>query len=84
MVQLKAHLIYQDVFNSDLELEDKLEFLHASDVTSALVRMAETPEVTFASGNRIRNGFMGFVIQMGNLIVKQKAANTGFDTLEGQ
>ena len=33
-----------------------------------LVRMAEVPEVKFASGNSIRNGFMGFVIKLANLI----------------
>lgn len=35
--------------------------------------MAQTPEVNFStSGNRIRNGFMGFVIKLANLIVKMK------------
>ena len=37
-----------------------------------LVRMADTPTVKFGSGNTIRNGFMGFVIKLANLLVKSK------------
>lgn len=83
MIQLKVHLIYQDVFNSEIEVADKLDFLRETEVTTALAKMAETPEVKFSSGNLIRNGFMGFVIQLGNLICKQKAANGTMETLEG-
>jgi len=34
--------------------------------------MSTNPEVKFASGNKIRNGYMGFVIKLSNLIVKKK------------
>ena len=34
--------------------------------------MSTNPEVKFASGNKIRNGYMGFVIKLANLIVKKK------------
>ena len=47
---------------------DKLAFLKASEVTKVLVRMSDVPEVKFGTGNRIRNGFMGFVIKLANLI----------------
>lgn len=69
MVQLKAHLIFEDLFKTaELTNEDKLEFLKASDVLNLLVRMSKTPEVKFATGNRIRNGYMGFCIKLSNLI----------------
>ena len=73
MVQLKAHQIFEDVFQSDLKKEQKLEFLKKSEVTQSLINMAEDPQVTFSSGNNIRNGFMGFVIKLANLLVKQGA-----------
>ena len=68
MVQLKAHLIFEDLFKTEMSKMEKISFLKASEVTKVLVRMAETPEVKFATGNRIRNGFMGFVIKLANLI----------------
>ena len=72
MVQLKAHLIFEDVFSSELDVDQKISFLASAEVTSELVRMSQNPEIKFGSGNRIRNGFMGFVIKLANLIVKQK------------
>jgi hypothetical protein len=41
-----------------------------AEVTTILTRMADTPEVRFASGNSIRNGQMGFVIKLSNFIIK--------------
>jgi len=37
-----------------------------------LMKMAEVSTVKFNSGNSIRNGSMGFVIKLANLIKKQK------------
>lgn len=68
MVQLKAHLIFEDLFKTEMSNSEKIDFLKASEVTKVLVRMSETPEIKFATGNRIRNGFMGFVIKLANLI----------------
>jgi len=62
MIQLKAHQIFEYVLTCDtIEHQERLNFLKAAGVTNALVRMAQTPEVKFTSGNIIRNGFMGFV-----------------------
>jgi len=68
MSQLKAHQVFDDLFKTELSNDEKVSFLQVSEVTSVLVRMAKVPEVKFASGNRIRNGFMGFVIKLANLI----------------
>lgn len=51
-------------------------------MTNSLVRMATTAEVKFNSGNIIRNGFMGFVTQLANLLIQNKASKD-LDTLEG-
>ncbi len=75
MIQLKAHQIFEDVLGSDIILvEEKIDFLKSSDATNMLMQMAKEPEVAFTSGNKIRNGFMGFVIKLANLIVKSKTA----------
>lgn len=72
MIQLKAHLIFEDVLYSDITVDEKISFLKSSDATKMLMQMAQEPDVTFNSGNKIRNGFMGFVIKLANLIVKVK------------
>ena len=72
IVQLKTQQIFEDVLASDCSPADKLAFLKSSNCTNALVRMAGTPVVKFGSGNSIRNGFMGFVIKLANLLVKSK------------
>ena len=72
MVQLKCHQIFEDVINSDCSAAEKLAFLNSSNCTRMLINMAETPSVKFGSGNSIRNGFMGFVIKLANLLVKSK------------
>ena len=56
MIQLKVHLIFEDALQSDLEPAEKRDFLKMAEVTTILTRMADTPEVRFASGNSIRNG----------------------------
>lgn len=38
-------------------------------MTSNLIKMSDTSEVQFYSGNKIRNGHMGFVIKLSNSIV---------------
>lgn len=74
MIQLKAHQIFEDVLQSEITVDEKIAFLKSSDATNMLMQMAKEPEVAFASGNKIRNGFMGFVIKLANLIVKSKTA----------
>lgn len=82
MVQLKATQIFENVLNCDtVEAQEKLLFLQEGDVTACLVRMAQTPEVKFTSGNIIRNGFMGFVTQLANLIITAKSKD--LESLEG-
>ena len=66
--------MFEDVLASEISNDGKLEFLTSSDCTEMLMSMAKEPEVAFASGNSIRNGFMGFVIKLGNLLVKNKAS----------
>ena len=56
MIQLKVHLIFEDALQSDLDPAEKRDFLKMAEVTTILTRMADTPEVRFASGNSIRNG----------------------------
>ena len=68
--------------NSDIEKQEKLDFLVASDVTNCLVKMAQTSEIKLGSGNSIRNGYMGFITQLANLIIKVKG--TGLDTCTDQ
>ena len=83
MCQLKAHLIFEDLFKTEsLSNEDKVGFMMSSEVTKVLVRMAEVPEVKFATGNKIRNGFMGFVIKLANLIHSKAEGMTDADALE--
>lgn len=80
MVQLKAHQIFENTLNCDIENQEKLDFLVASEVTNCLVRMSQTPEVKFNSGKIIRNGYMGFTTQLANLIVKTKGSLEQCDT----
>ena len=47
MVQLKANLIFEDLFSTDMPAKEKLNFLAKARVTSALAGMSKTPEVTF-------------------------------------
>ena len=82
MITLKIHQIFEDVLSCDLENIHKLEFLKASDVATSLVRMGLTPFVKLQSGNIVRNGFMGFVIKLANLIVKHRSQND-LDNCEG-
>lgn len=70
MIQLKTHQILEDVLSSDAENNLKLATLKSGNITEILIRMSETSEVEFASKNKIRNGFMGFVIKLANLLVK--------------
>lgn len=79
MVQLKAHLIFEDMFVSEIEKTEKADFLKSSEVTTVLVRMATVSEVKFATGNLIRNGYMGFVIKLANLIEKNQSNMTWND-----
>lgn len=74
MIQLKVHQIFEDVLASEISNDEKLEFLTSSDCTEMLMSMAKEPEVSFSSGNSIRNGFMGFVIKLANLLVKNKTS----------
>ena len=69
MVQLKCQLIFEDVFSSDISNAEKVSFLKSCGVTSQLIKMSDTSEVQFYSGNKIRNGHMGFVIKLANSIV---------------
>lgn len=69
---------------ADISKEDKLKFISKSDCTNLLVKMAQTPDYNFSSsGNRIRNGFMGFVIKLANLIVKMKTTYSASDDFNG-
>ena len=72
MIQLQTHQIFDDVFASDASKEEKQAFLETSKATEILVEMSANPEVKFSSGNKIRNGYMGFVIKLANLIVKKQ------------
>lgn len=83
IITLKTNLIFEDVLSCDIESVNKFEFLKVSDVTNILVRMSKTPELKLQSGNIIRNGYMGFVIKLANLIVKHKAQNE-MEKIEGQ
>ena len=60
------------MLQSEITVDEKIAFLKSSDATNMLMQMAQEPEVAFTSGNKIRNGFMGFVIKLANLIVKSK------------
>ena len=70
MIQLKVQQIFEDALQSDLDPVEKRDFLKMAEVTTILTRMADTPEVRFASGNSIRNGQMGFVVKLSNFIIK--------------
>ena len=70
MIQLKVQQIFEDALQSDLDPVEKRDFLKKAEVTTILTRMADTPEVRFASGNSIRNGQMGFVVKLSNFIIK--------------
>jgi len=78
MVQLKCHLIFEDVLSIEQKVSKsdagklQIEFLQASNCVGRLIKMAEVPTVKFGSGNSIRNGYMGFVIKLGNVVNKMK------------
>ena len=69
-IQLKIHQIFEDYLESENSLEQKLQLIKKSDVLMKLIKMSETPEVTFGTGNNIRNGYMGFVIHLATKIKK--------------
>ena len=70
IIQLKAQQIFEDLFSSTVSNELKGAFVKDSRAKEILMRMSKAPEVKFTSGNSIRNGYMGFVIKLANLIVK--------------
>ncbi len=61
-----------DVFAAEITKEEKQAFLVSSRAAEILIEMSSTPEVKFNSGNKIRNGYMGFVIKLANLIFKKQ------------
>lgn len=81
-IQLKIHQVFEDYFDSENSAEQKLEMIQKSGVLAKLIKMSEIPEVTFETGNNIRNGHMGFVI---NLATKLKKVIQGekLSALEG-
>lgn len=69
-IQLKIHQIFEDYLESDNTAQDQLDFFKKSDVVTKLLQMSDEAEVSFQTGNKIRNGYMGFVINLATKIKK--------------
>ena len=69
-IQLKIHQVFEDFLESENTAEQKLAFIRDSEVVELLLLMSEMARVTFDSGNSIRNGYMGFVINLATKLKK--------------
>lgn len=81
MISLKTHEIFVDFLDSESSPEDKLALLKDSRFVSAVLGMSEKKTITLDSGNRIRNGYMGFVINLADKVKKTLATNKGLSDL---
>lgn len=70
MLSLKAHDIFVDFLESESSPEDKLALLKDSQFVGAVLRMSDKNTVTLDSGNQIRNGYMGFLINLADKVKK--------------
>jgi len=72
ILQLKTHQIFEELINnSSNSASVKIDVFRDSEVCSTLVHLADTSNYTFKSNRKVRNGYMGFVIKLADLIQKR-------------
>lgn len=72
-LQIRVQMYFDELLDGDeLISAEKMTLLTQSDLPKTLVAMSKDASIEFASGFAVRNGFMGFVTKVANLIVKLK------------
>ena len=72
VLQIKTTQIFKELLeNQQIQPQIKIDLFRESEVCSKLVRLADTPEYQFKSERKVRNGYMGFVIELSNIITKR-------------
>lgn len=71
-LQLKANQIFEEVITShDIPIESRIAMIEKAELFSWLTSHAKQARFTHSSGRSVRNGYMGFVIKLGNILKKQ-------------
>lgn len=70
-MQLKVMSLVDEIFDHCENAQFKTKFMNVSGIGKALVGMAEQAEFEMSSGRKIRNGFMGLVVQVSNKLQKK-------------
>jgi len=71
-LQLKANQIFEEVITShDIPIDNRIAMIEKAELFSWLTTHAKQARFTHSSGRTVRNGFMGFVIKLGNILKKQ-------------
>lgn len=70
-MQLKVISLVDEIFDYCENVEFKTKFMNVSGIGNALVNMSEQAEFEMASGRKIRNGFMGLVVNVSNKLQKK-------------
>ena len=72
MLQLKTYQIFEELLeNQQNSAQTKIDIIKVSEVCSKIVHLADTAHYTFKSERKVRNGYMGFVIKLANIIQKR-------------
>ena len=70
-LQIRVQMYFDELLDNDeLTSEEKLTLLKQAGLTQSLVTMSKDASVEFASGFAVRNGYMGFVTKISNLVSK--------------
>ena len=70
-LQLRVQIFLDELLDNDeLTSEEKLTLLKQANLTQSLVTMSKDASVEFASGFAVRNGYMGFVTKIANIVTK--------------
>lgn len=67
----KSYLIFESFLENQPSTEAKAAVMADSQVCSILAQMASQDVYTHASSRQVRNGWMGFVVRLANLIKKR-------------
>lgn len=71
-LQLKANQIFEEVITShDIPIDSRIAMIEKAELFSWLTTQAKEARFTHSSGRSVRNGYMGFVIKLGNILKKQ-------------
>lgn len=71
-LQLKVHAVFEELLdNAQISAEAKSQLVFGSNLCVRLAEMAESASVAHTSERLVRNGHMGFVVRLANLVLKR-------------